>query len=176
MAAGSCRHAAPRRLSITLDEGDHDDGYGITDWDDGAETDPKQGDRAPNFRLAFLDGPDRTLAGELSAGLPVVLNVFATWCVSCREEMPVLDAAHGITATVLGIDLRESADRLRPLIAETGVRYPILLDRDSAVARAYGVLALPTTCILAADGTVRWLVVGPVTAESLAEGTGMAGG
>ncbi len=66
--------------------------------------------------------------------------------------MPVLDAAHGITATVLGIDLRESAGRLRPLIAETGVRYPILLDRDSAVGRAYGVLALPTTCILAPTG------------------------
>ncbi len=70
--------ATPLLAGCLLDEGDQDDDYGITDWDDGAETDPKQGDRAPNFRLASLDGPDRTLAGELSAGLPVVLNVFAT--------------------------------------------------------------------------------------------------
>ncbi len=84
--------------------------------------------------------------------------------------MPVLAAAHGRDATVLGIDLRESVERVRPLVAETGVGYPILLDRDSEVARAFNVIVLPTTCVLAADGTVRRLIVGPVTRESLAEG------
>ena len=116
------------------------------------------------------------LSGEVAAGLPIVLNVFATWCASCREEMPVLDAAHGVAATVLGIDLREPADRVRPLVAETGVRYPILLDHDGAVARALNAIALPATCILAADGTIRRLIVGPVTAASLAEGIAAAGG
>ena len=168
--------ATPLLAGCVSNEEDGDDGYGIVEWDDGAETGPKPGDRAPNFRLAALDGPDRTLASEALAGRPVILNVFATWCASCREEMPVLDAAHGVAATVLGIDLREAADRVRPLVAETGVRYPILLDRDGAVARAYGAIALPTTCILAADGTIRRLIIGPVTATSLAEGIVAAGG
>ncbi len=159
-----------------VDEDAADDGYGVVGWDDGAETGPKQGDRAPNFHLAALDGSDRTLSVEAATGLPVVINVFATWCASCREEMPVLAAAHGVTATVLGIDLRESADRVRPLVTETGVRYPILLDRDGAVARALGAIALPTTCILTPGGTIRRLVVGPVTAASLAEGIVAAGG
>ena len=168
--------ATPLLAGCLSNEGDSDDGYGIVGWDDGAEAGPKQGDRAPNFRLMALDGPDRTLAGEVAAGLPVVLNVFATWCASCRAEMPVLDAAHGVTATVIGIDLREAADRVRPLVAETGIRYPILLDRDGAVARALNAIALPTTCVLAADGTIRRLIVGPLTAASLAEGIGAAGG
>lgn len=166
--------ATPLVSGCLSNEGGSDDGYGIIDWDDRAGTGAKQGDRAPNFRLTDLDGNDRTLAAELTAGRPVVLNVFATWCASCRDEMPVLAAAHGRDATVLGIDLRESVERVRPLVAETGVGYPILLDRDGEVARAFNVIVLPTTCVLAADGTVRRLIVGPVTRESLAEGIAAA--
>ncbi len=166
--------ATPLLAGCLSNEGDGDDGYGIVGWDDGAETGAKQGDRAPNFRLTDLDGADRSLAAEVAAGRPVVLNVFATWCASCRDEMPVLAAAHGRDATVLGIDLRESAERVRPLIAQTGVGYPILLDRDGAVVRAFNAIALPTTCVLARDGTIRRWIVGPVTPRSLAEGIAAA--
>ncbi len=153
--------------------GDDDGETGLADWPDRAPTGITAGQRAPNFRLAELDGATRTLdETALAAGGPIVLNFFATWCVSCREEMPVLDAAHGTTATVVGIDLREDADHVRPLVAETGIRYPVLLDRDGSVTRAYGASGLPTNVILESDGTVRQVIIGPVTAGSLAAALG----
>lgn len=164
--------AVPLAAGYALrDDGDgtDPDGAGPIPWADGAPTGPKVGDRAPNVRLAALAGGETTLADEMTAGRPVVLNVFATWCASCRAEMPILGAAHGVSATVLGIDLREGPDRVQALVDETGARYPILLDRDGAVARAYGATSLPTTCVVAPDGTIRRWIVGPVTAESLAD-------
>lgn len=105
-----------------------------------------------------------------------MLNVFATWCVGCREEMPVLDAAHGTDVTILGIDLREDAGRVRDLIDDTGVRYPILLDWDGAVSRANNAIGLPMTCVVASDGTIRQWIVGPVSPESRGDGIASAGG
>ena len=150
--------------------------FGLTDWPDGAPTGPKVGDRAPNFRLPALAGGETTLSDSVATGRPVVLNVFATWCASCRTEMPVLGGAHGLSATVLGIDLREAPERVQPLVDATGARYPVLLDRDGAVARAYGTTGLPATCVIAADGTIRRWVVGPVTAASLADAIAAATG
>ena len=160
------------------DEGDRSgtDGAGPIPWSDGAPTGPKVGDRAPNFRLPALDGGETTLSATVATGRPVVLNVFATWCASCRTEMPVLGAANGVSATVLGIDLREAPERVQALIDATGARYPVLLDRDGAVARAYGATSLPATCVIAADGTIRRWVVGPVTAASLANAIAAAAG
>ncbi len=149
-------------------DGDGTDGTGLVDWPDSADTGSKPGDRAPNFRLSTLAGGETTLADEVAAGRPVVLNFFATWCASCREEMPILDAAHGRIATVLGIDLREGPDRVRGLLGETGARYPILLDRDGTVTRAYDAISLPATCVVAPAGAIRRLIFGPVTGESLA--------
>lgn len=148
--------------------GDETDGTSLVDWPDRAATGSKVGNRAPNFRLSALAGGETTLADEVAAGRPVVLNFFATWCASCREEMPILDAAHGRIATVLGIDLREGPDRVRGLLGETGARYPILLDRDGTVARAYDAISLPATCVVAPDGAIRRQIFGPVTEESLA--------
>jgi thiol-disulfide isomerase/thioredoxin len=151
-------------------EGESGAGPGLISWPDAAPTGTAQGQRAPNFRLDDLDGTSHALdAAVPEANGAVVLNFFATWCVSCRDEMPVLDAAHAAGVTVLGIDLREDAPRVRALADETGIRYPVLLDTDGSVTRAYGATGLPTNVILAADGVVHQVIVGPVTTESLAE-------
>lgn len=155
------------------DEDGDESAYGLTDWPDGAETGPEPGDRAPNFRLATAAGEEVTLA-QFTASGPIVVNFFATWCPSCREEMDIFEAAKNQGVAVLGVDLREDADRVQKLADETGVTYPLALDRDGSVTREYRVTNLPVTYILDPAGHVAEIIRGPVTAETLADAVAAA--
>lgn len=155
------------------DDDDDESAYGLTDWPDNADTGPEPGNRAPNFRLETSTGEELTLAQYAATG-PIVLNFFATWCPSCREEMDIFEAAKNRGITMLAVDLREDADRVQKLADEMGVTYPIGLDRDGKVTREYRVTNLPVTYFLRSDGTVSDLIVGPVTEETLADAVAAA--
>jgi peroxiredoxin len=156
------------------DDDNGDDGaFGVTDWPDRAETGPELGNLAPNFRLETTNGEEITLA-QLTGASPIVVNFFATWCPSCREEMDIFEAAHGQGVTILGVDLREDADRVQKLADETGVTYSLALDHDGTVTRAYRVTNLPVTYILDPAGHVSAIIRGPVTAETLADAVAAA--
>jgi thiol-disulfide isomerase/thioredoxin len=91
---------------------------------------------------------------EAARGHVVLVHFFATWCESCREELPALNrlaVRAGGNVTVLGIAVADADQRMQGFFATTPVDFPILLDRDRAAAKACQVATLPTTFVLDAD-------------------------
>jgi len=82
-------------------------------------------------------------------GRPLVLNVWASWCVPCRKEMPAFQSvylrARGAVG-FLGVDYLDEADAARRLAADTGVTYPLAADPKGTEVAKLGVTALPTRC------------------------------
>lgn len=138
------------------------------------------GDPAPDIRLMNLAGEPVALSDL--AGRGVVLNFWATWCPPCRREMPLLEAAwqehrpKGIT--IVGIDVGESPDTIKPFIGSMGVSYPIWVDAargtegvddtNSLLAR-FGGVGLPTTVFIDAGGVIRHIYIGELSRGMLAE-------
>ena len=130
---------------------------------------PVVGRPAPDFDLQTLDGGRLSLA-ELR-GSPVVVNFWASWCIPCREEAPLLTAAardyEGQGLRVVGIVYQDNAASARDFMDRYSQTYPGLLDPDGRTAIDYGVFGIPETFFIDRDGIVRSRQVGPVTKEGL---------
>jgi peroxiredoxin len=116
-----------------------------------------QGQPAPDFALDDLDG--RTVRLSDLRGQVVLINLWATWCSPCRAEMPDLvtlyQAYKDQGFVILGVDDRERAQTVADFVARNPMPYPILLDPDSRVARAYGVSYLPASFLIDRRGVLR---------------------
>lgn len=130
---------------------------------------PIVGRPAPAFDLETLDGRRLTLA-ELR-GSPIVLNFWASWCIPCREEAPLLTAAdeqYGPTGLrVVGVVYQDSSENARQFMDRYGQSYPGVLDPEGRTAIDYGVFGIPETFFIDAAGVVRSRQLGAVTAEDL---------
>lgn len=130
---------------------------------------PIVGQPAPAFELETLDG-DRLSLADLR-GAPVVLNFWASWCIPCREEAPLLTAAAADYRTrglqVIGVVYQDSADNARGFMGRYGQTYPGLLDPDGRTAIDYGVFGIPETFFIDAAGVVRTRQIGALTADDL---------
>lgn len=130
---------------------------------------PIVGRPAPAFDLETLDGGRLSLA-ELR-GAPVVVNFWASWCIPCREEAPLLTraaqryAAQGLR--VVGIVYQDGAESARDFVSRYGQTYPAVLDPDGRTAIDYGVFGIPETFFIDRTGVVRSRQVGPVTEDGL---------
>ena len=104
-------------------------------------------------------------------GTPTVLNLWATWCAPCRDELPALARLHRAGAgkvRVLGVVTQDSAGAAVSYAADTGLPFPSLEDRDGELLRALRRPALPVTVLLAADGAVAKVYQGrPLTDATL---------
>jgi peroxiredoxin len=103
----------------------------------------------PFFSLPNTTGA--SVALEAARGHVVLVHFFATWCEPCREELPALNrltARAGGSVKVLAIAVADADRSVQRFFATTPVDYPVLLDRDRAVAKAWNVAALPTTFVL----------------------------
>jgi cytochrome c biogenesis protein CcmG/thiol:disulfide interchange protein DsbE len=130
---------------------------------------PLVGRVAPEFRLVSLAGATVDLA--TLRGRPVLLNFWASWCIPCRDEAPLLRAAQERYAArdvaFLGIVYQDSPASAQAFVDRYGIAYPSLLDPDGRTALDYGVYGIPETYFIAADGTIRAKQIGPLDAASL---------
>jgi thiol-disulfide isomerase/thioredoxin len=114
-------------------------------WLQPALPDPK-----PDFGLQDLDGERHEF--RASAGRTVLVHFFATWCEPCREELTSLSRLmaepRGKQLTVLAVNVAEVPARVRRFLDSAPVSFPVLLDTNRSVTKAWGVSALPTTFVL----------------------------
>lgn len=118
--------------------------------------------KPPAFELPELGAPN---AAAFSLGSQrgdvILIHFFASWCEPCRDELPALKRLAGRgtpNLKVVAIAVADNESRLRRLLDETGVTFPVLLDRDRAVARAWSISALPSTVVLDARHQPRLIV------------------
>jgi len=130
---------------------------------------PIVGQPAPAFDLETLDGGRLSLADL--RGRPVVLNFWASWCIPCREEAPLLTAAaadyEAQGLRVVGVVYQDSAGNARDFMTRYGQTYAGLLDPDGRTAIDYGVFGIPETYFIDAEGIVSSRQVGAVTEGDL---------
>ena len=129
---------------------------------------PQSGFRAPDFALDTLEGR-RVRLSDLR-GQVVLVNLWATWCGPCRAEMPALErvwqAYRDQGLVVLAVNQREAPERVQDFVAELGLTFSVLLDRNGSVGTSYRMRALPTTFFVGRDGAIRDSVVGGPLAEA----------
>ncbi len=127
------------------------------------------GNPAPAFEASDLQ--NRPVALTDHEGRLVLLNVWATWCPPCRDEIPALQELHethvaaGLDVVGVSIDSRGERDNVGIFAARYGVTYPIWLDPAERVTSVFRTQGVPTTFLIGRDGTVLWRHVGPVTAD-----------
>jgi peroxiredoxin len=123
----------------------------------GAELQTWTGGPPPPFALEDLAGRTHRLADY--RGKVVLVNFWATWCEPCRDEMPSLARLQAALAdrpfTVLAVNLDEPVSRIKKFLARTPLNFPVLLDRDAAVAKAWRARILPATYLVGRDGRIH---------------------
>lgn len=129
------------------------------------------GERSPapesTQALAVLGGDGETGSVSDYRGKVVVLNVWASWCDPCKDELPLLERTHRRIlprgGTVLGLNVRDVSTSALELVREFGLSFPSLRDRDAEVTRAFGTPKYPETYVLDRSGRVAAHNIGPVT-------------
>jgi len=138
---------------------------------------PAVGAAAINFELKSLDG--KAVSLETFRGKPLAMNFFASWCDPCREEMPLLNQlaskANKEGYAILGIAVEDTRAAVTQYIDEAKIGFPVALDLNSTVKRAYRIFGPPATFFIDGKGIIRDMVIGPVTAERAREGLRKAG-
>jgi len=124
---------------------------------------------APAFRLAQLDDPAKKLGPEDLKGQVWLLNVWASWCVSCRVEHPLLvELAKTNVVPVIGLNYKDTTDLGRRWLADNGNPYKVsVVDGDGRVGIDWGVYGVPETFVVDKAGMIRYKQIGPITQESL---------
>ncbi|HYM83895.1 MAG TPA: TlpA disulfide reductase family protein [Candidatus Dormibacteraeota bacterium] len=128
------------------------------------------GQPAPGIKGTTLDGSTVDLA--TFRGKPVVVNFWASWCVPCRAEFPVIRdaaAAHAKDGlVVVGVLYKDEADPARSFVSSFGARWPTVVDADGSVAAEYRVVAPPQSYFIDARGVLRGMQIGEMRPEDFA--------
>lgn len=123
----------------------------------------RSGTKPPQFAGRTVDARHLSLT-ELR-GRVVVVNFWASWCLECRSEMPVLERLHREFAsrglTVVGINAREDRETVGRHATEAKLTFPLVLDPGGRNSDLYGVIGIPTTFLIGRDGRAVALAVGP---------------
>ncbi|VAX22801.1 hypothetical protein MNBD_NITROSPINAE04-85 [hydrothermal vent metagenome] len=131
-----------------------------------AEDMPKsamEGKPAPAFTLPLLGGGEISLAG--SSGKLVFLNIWATWCLPCREEMPSMQRLYeqmaGDKFEMIAISIDKGIEEVEAFAKELGLTFPIAFDPKQTVADQYKITGVPETYLISPDGVVMHHIIGP---------------
>jgi cytochrome c biogenesis protein CcmG/thiol:disulfide interchange protein DsbE len=124
----------------------------------------------PQFDLPAVEGLDVPGFGSPAlTGEPTVVNVFASWCIPCRDEHPLLEALKAQTGVKLfGINHSDAPENAVAFLAELGNPYDAVgADRDRRVSIDWGVYGVPETFLVDAEGVIVYKHVGPLTPEAI---------
>ncbi len=129
------------------------------------------GAASPAYRAAALTGDTIAFGGAGSQDV-VLLNVWATWCTSCKEEFAELErirgayAARGLRVVAVSVD-QGGDEKVRQFVAAQKSTFPVAHDREAKISALYGVVGLPATYLLGRDGTVAWTLTGSFLVDSV---------
>ena len=122
---------------------------------------------APNFRLVQLKDPSRSFSSEEMRGKVWLLNVWASWCVACRDEHPMLlELARRNAVPIYGLNYKDKPTDAISWLNELGDPYVLsVTDLDGRVGIDYGVYGAPETFLIDRNGTIRFKRIGPITPD-----------
>lgn len=122
------------------------------------------GRNIPDFNLPRLTQPDSLLSNKLFLGHVSLLNVWATWCVACAEEHPILvDIAATKQVPIYGLDYKDSRPKALAYLKQYGDPYQVIgFDRAGKTAINWGVYGTPETFIIDKHGVIRYKQIGPI--------------
>ncbi len=132
---------------------------------------PREGFSAPDFTLDLLRGGQVTLSDL--RGKVVLINLWATWCPPCREEMPAIEKVYqdykdqGLEVLAVNTTYQDSESAAAAFVQEHGLTFTIPLDRTGAVSNRYQLRGLPSTFFVDRQGVIRSVVVGGPMSEVL---------
>jgi cytochrome c biogenesis protein CcmG/thiol:disulfide interchange protein DsbE len=127
------------------------------------------GTKAPALQLAGLDGSERpALTSAVITGKLTLVNVFASWCVPCRQEHPMLlELSKDPRVNVVGINYKDRNDNALRFLGELGNPYAAIgVDPNGKAAIDWGVYGIPESYLVGSDGTILYKKVGPFDPES----------
>lgn len=131
------------------------------------------GTKAPALALAPLEGSKTpALTTAAISGKLTLVNVFASWCIPCRDEHPILkELAKDQRLTIVGINYKDREENALRFLGELGNPYSAIgIDPNGTAAIDWGVYGIPESYLVAADGTILYKKVGPFDQQSLEQG------
>lgn len=128
---------------------------------------PFIGKPAPSFSLPQLATPDKRFDPADLKGQVWLLNVWASWCVACRIEHPLLvELSRGKNVPIVGLNYKDTPEAASAWLAQWGNPYSLSVkDRDGRVGIDYGVYGVPETFLIDKQGVIRFKQIGPLTED-----------
>ncbi len=132
---------------------------------------PQKGFYAPEFKLNTLDGESVALTDF--HGKAVLLNLWATWCPPCQQEMPTIEKLYeeykdrGFVVLGVNATAQDNPSDLQPFIEKNKISFPVLLDDKNEVSSLYLLRSLPTSFFIGRDGLIKEVVIGGPMSEAL---------
>ncbi|MEO7647118.1 MAG: TlpA disulfide reductase family protein [Gemmatimonadaceae bacterium] len=124
------------------------------------------GSPAPAYSAVSLGGDSVSLAAH--RGKVVLLNVWATWCHPCRDEIPELQALHeryaarGLELVGVSVDTEGADDVIREFMRDFNMTYPVWRDPAERVSAQFHIVGVPATFLIDREGVLRWRKTGPI--------------
>jgi len=146
---------------------------GVLLWN-GLSLDPRKipspliGKSLPPFALATVADPARKVSRDELRGRVYLLNVWASWCVACRQEHPFLnELARNKTVSIIGLNYKDKREDALGWLGSLGNPYELsLADNDGRLGIDLGVYGVPETFIIDKQGVIRYKQIGPITPEA----------
>jgi cytochrome c biogenesis protein CcmG/thiol:disulfide interchange protein DsbE len=128
---------------------------------------PLIGKPVPAFSLPVLGDPKRMITNADLRGKPVLINVWGSWCPTCRDEHPQITAlARSGKVRVLGYNYKDAPEDAQRWLQQFGDPFELVIaDEDGRAALDWGIYGAPETFLVDAGGVIRWKTVGPVTED-----------
>ncbi|MFH1156158.1 MAG: TlpA disulfide reductase family protein [Pseudomonadota bacterium] len=119
------------------------------------------GEESPEFQFRTLDGVHVRFC-DLKGEKPVFLVFWATWCRSCKEEVPAINelyekfASKGMEFLAVGVGINDSETRVKKFASKHNLSYPVAFDPDGMESKKFGVLGTPTILVIDKGGVIRY--------------------